>query len=49
VPVVLRQYEDGLDELIGDSYVNSVEGVMDGQAADQISNGTNDLTEFKIK
>lgn len=50
VPVVLRQHEEGpdniLEEFIGECYIHSAQGIMDGRAMEQ---GKYRATVFKIK
>ena len=49
IPVILRGNEDGMAEFIGGCYINGVEGVMDGQAADQALAGKYPIVDFKLK
>ena len=46
VPVILRQHEDGY-EFIGECYINSIEGVMDG--LDRIKEGKYAARYFNLK
>jgi hypothetical protein len=49
VPVILRENEDGTAEFIGECYINGIEGVMDGQAAESALTGKYPIEDFKLK
>jgi hypothetical protein len=49
VPVILRENEDDTAELVGECYISSIEGVMDGQAADMALAGKYPLVDYKLK
>jgi hypothetical protein len=49
VPVILREHEDDTVTLIGECYINGIEAVMDGQAAEEALRGKYEILDFKLK
>ena len=49
VPVILRENGDDTAEFIGECYINSIEAVMDGQAAELALAGKYPIVNFKLK
>jgi hypothetical protein len=49
VPVILREHEDDTAKFIGECYINGIESVMDGQAAELALAGKYPTVDFKLK